>query len=117
MTAVVQITFRDIDPSPALETNIRERIARLERVFDRMTSCRVLVEAPHRQHTQGKLFHVRIDVTMPGCEIVVGRDPAERHAHENAHVAVRDAFDALRRRLDEHARRQRGAVKAHALEP
>jgi ribosomal subunit interface protein len=116
MPALVQITFRDIDPSPALEAKIRERVARLERVFDRLTSCRVIVEAPHRQHTQGKLFHIRIDVTLPGHEIVVGRDPAEHHAHEDARVAVRDAFDALRRRLDEHARRQRGAVKAHALE-
>lgn len=118
MPGSVQITFRDMDPSAALEARIRERISQLERVCERLTSCRVIVEAPHRHHHQGKLFHIRIDVTLPGGEIVVGRDPAEHHAHEDAYVTVRDAFDALRRRLDDHTQRRRGDVKTHvAPEP
>ena len=110
----VQITFRDMEPSAALEIRIRERAVRLERVFNRMTSCHVIVDAPHRHHHQGGLFHVRIDVTLPGHEFVVGRDPAKHHAHEDAHVAVRDAFVALRRQLEDYTRRQQGQVKTHA---
>jgi ribosome-associated translation inhibitor RaiA len=113
MPSPVQITFRDMEPSAALETRIRERAEQLERVFDRMTSCHVMVEAPHRHHHQGRLFHVRIDATLPRHEFVVGRDPTEHHAHEDANVAVRDAFDALRRQLEDHTRRQHGKVKTH----
>jgi ribosomal subunit interface protein len=110
-----QITFRDMEPSAALEARIRKNIERLERKFGRLISCRVMVEASHRRHQQGKLFHVRIDVTLPGREVVVGREPAERHSHEDAHVAVRDAFNALRRQLENHTERQRGAVKTHPV--
>ena len=103
----LQITFRHMDPSPALEARIRGRAEELDQFFDRITSCRVVVECRHRHQHQGKLFTVSVDLTMPGHEIVVGRDPGANHAHEDAHVAVRDAFDALRRRLEDHVRQRR----------
>lgn len=115
MRLPLQITFRHMDPSPALEARIRERAEELDQFFDRITSCRVVVESRHKRHQQGTLFAVRIDLTVPGSEIVVGRDPDANHAHEDAHVAVRDAFDAARRRLEDHARHRRGAVKLHAV--
>jgi ribosome-associated translation inhibitor RaiA/cold shock CspA family protein len=111
----LQITFRHMDPSPALEARIRQRAEELDQFFDRITSCRVVVECRHPRHHQGKLFEVRVDLTVPGREIVVGRDPGANHAHEDAHVAVRDAFDAARRRLEDHARDRGGAVKRHAV--
>ena len=111
----VQITFRHMDPSPALEARIRDRAEELEQFCGRITSCRVVVECRHRHPHQGKLFSVSIDLTIPGREIVVGRDAGANHAHEDAHVAVRDAFDALRRRLEDHARKRRGEVKLHTV--
>jgi cold shock CspA family protein/ribosome-associated translation inhibitor RaiA len=113
MQLPLQITFRHMDPSPALEARIRQRAEELDQFFDRITSCRVVVECRHPRHQQGKLFEVRVDLTVPGREIVVGRDSGANHAHEDAHVAVRDAFDAARRLLEDHARDRRGAVKLH----
>jgi cold shock CspA family protein len=76
-----------------------------------------VVERPHRQHHKGTLFHVRIDLRVPGRELVVNRDPTEHHAHEDVYVAIRDAFDAARRQLEDHAREMRGGVKSHEPTP
>lgn len=117
MQIPVQITFRDIPGSAAVEDNIREHAAKLERFFDRVTRCRVVVEAPHRHHHQGKLYHVRVDLTVPGSELVVNREPHEHHAHEDVYVAIRDAFLAAGRQLEEFARKHRHHVKTHEEAP
>jgi ribosome-associated translation inhibitor RaiA len=109
----LKITFRDIKQSEAIEARIREEAAKLEEFADRITGCRVNVEAHHRRHHQGTVYHVRILLTVPGTELVVSRDPERDHAHEDAYVAVRDAFDAARRQLQEWTRRRRGNVKTH----
>jgi cold shock CspA family protein len=75
------------------------------------------VEAPHRRHHQGKLYHVAIDLVLPGTELVVNRAPEEHHAHEDVFVALRDAFDAARRKLEDYARRQRANTKTHVEQP
>ncbi len=113
MQIPVQITFRDMEPSPAIEERVRERAAKLERFYDRITSCRVLVEEPHLHQHKGKLFHVRIDVTVPGGELVANRSHDDNHAHEDVYVAIRDAFRAIERQLEEHAQKKKGRVKTH----
>lgn len=113
MQLPVQITFRNMDPSPAVEAHIRERAEALDRLFGRITACRVAVAASGRHQRKGRLYHVRVDLTVPGREIVVSRDPAAHQAHEDVLVAVRDAFDAARRQLEDHARFARGDVKTH----
>lgn len=115
MQLPLQITFRHMEPSPALEARIRQRAEELDQFFDRIIACRVVVECANRRHQQGNLFEVHIDLTLPGREIVVGRDSGANHAHEDAHVAVRDAFDSARRLLEDHARRSRGDAKSHAV--
>lgn len=117
MQLPLQISFRDMQPSVAIEDKIRERAARLDRYYERIMGCRVVVEAPHRRHHQGKLYHVRIDLTVPQGELVVSREPVENHAHEDVYVAIRDAFDAAQRRLADYARRQRGDVKTREAPP
>lgn len=112
-----KVTFRDFESSPALEAKIEERIERLEKMYGLLTSCQVVVESPHRHHHQGRIYHVRLHLAVPGGDIVVGRDPSEHHAHEDVYVAVRDAFDAAERRLEDHARRRRGEVKQHQIAP
>ena len=113
MSVPVQVTFRHMEPSDAVEQQIRERAADLERFYPRIIACHAVVDEDHRRHRHGKLFHISIDITVPGREIAVGREPAAHHAHEDCHVAIRDAFDAARRQLEDHVRRARGDVKAH----
>jgi cold shock CspA family protein len=113
MQLPIHITFRGIPPSEAIERKIRDKAAKLDLLYGRIIGCRVVVEAPHRRHHQGKLYHVRIDLTLPGGELVVNRDPAQHRAYEDAYVAIRDAFDAAARRLESYARRQRADVKTH----
>lgn len=117
MQLPLQITFRDMEPSAAVEAKIRARAADLDQYYDRIMSCRVVVEAPHRRHHQGKLFHVRIDLTVPGGELAVTREPSHHQAHEDVYVAIRDAFNAAQRRLADYARRQRGDVKTPEAPP
>ena len=113
MQTPLQITFRHMGPSPALEERIRARVAELEQFFARIVSCHVTVECRHQRQHQGKLFDIGIALTLPGCELVVNRDTGLNHAHEDAYVAVRDAFDAVRRQLEDYARRGRGAEQLH----
>ena len=105
MQTPIQITFKNMAASEAVEARIRERAEDLERFFDRITGCRVVVEMPHRSGHHGNVFQVRVDLTVPGEEIVVMRDAARNHAHEDVYVAIRDAFDAARRQLQDHVRR------------
>ena len=105
MQIPVDITFKELGKSDALETRIRESVQKLERVFDRIVRCEVLVETPHRHHRNGRQYHVRIRLTVPGGEIVVSRDPGPDEAHEDAYVALRDAFLAARRQLEDYVRK------------
>jgi len=114
MKLPVEITFRNMSASEALENNVRDKVEKLEQFCDRITSCRVVVEAGHRHQHKGNLYHVRIDMTLPGVELVVSRDPAENKNHADVYVAVRDAFDAARKQLDKHVRSNRREAKAHA---
>jgi ribosome-associated translation inhibitor RaiA/cold shock CspA family protein len=115
MRLPLQITFRHVDASPGVEDRIREYAGELDRFFDQIMSCRVAVERQHRRHHQGNLFRVRLDITVPGREIVVGRDSKPGRAHQDISVAIRDAFDGARRQIEDHARTYRGEVKLHTV--
>jgi ribosome-associated translation inhibitor RaiA len=107
MQVPLHIKFHGVDPSPYLEQRIREHVAKLETLCDRITRCEVVIELPHLHHRNGKQFHVRIDFSVPGHEIVVSRDPGVDEAHEDPYVAVRDAFLAARRQLEDHLHKVR----------
>ncbi len=115
MQLPLQITFRDFPPSEAIEAAIREKAQKLERYFDRIISCRVIVEAPHKHHHKGKLYEVTVDITIPGHEIVVSRDNHDKHEHEDIYVSIRDAFAAAQRQLEAIVDKMRGEVKAHEM--
>jgi len=108
MQIPLQITIHDVEHSEALETHIRDKAKKLDEFFSHIMSCRVVVGVPHKHHTQGKQFNVRIDIGVPGSEIVVNRDH-----DEDVYVALRDAFDAAKRQLEDYARKHRGDVKTH----
>lgn len=77
MDVPMQISFRNMDRSEAVEAKVRERVDRLEKFCGRLTSCRVIVEAPQRRHHKGKLYHLRIELGLPGKELVVSRNPKD----------------------------------------
>jgi ribosomal subunit interface protein len=113
MQVPLQITFRDIPPSEAVEAKIRERADALEKFFPNIVGCHVVVESTGRAHHKGKLYYLRIDMTVPGKQIVSKRHPDDHHAHEDIYVAVRDAFDEARRQLEDYSHRLKGMVKKH----
>ena len=108
MQIPLQITYHGIPRSDALDARIRDKAAKLEEFYPRISRCRIVVEERDRHHHQGRQFTVSIDLRVPGHEVFVGRDH-----HEDVYVAVRDAFDAAARQLEDVARLQRGDVKAH----
>lgn len=129
------ITFRGIKRSPALEAEVTDRLRKLETYAQDIMGCHVLIELVQAHHERGNHYHVRIDLTLPGEEIVVRHEP-NLHAttqdaegekitklaepdpeRKHAFVAVREAFDIARRRLQDHVRRQRGAVKTLIKQP
>ncbi len=117
MRQPLQINFRDIPHSDAIEARVREKANKLDKFYDHIMTCRVMIEAPHGHHHKDNLYHIRVDLTVPNGEIVVNRDPKDHHAHEDVYVAIRDAFDAARRKLQDYARKRRGDVKKHGVSP
>ncbi|HSF24796.1 MAG TPA: HPF/RaiA family ribosome-associated protein [Blastocatellia bacterium] len=135
MILPVQVTFRNMPHSDAIEVMVREEAANLDRYYSHIIGCRVMIEVPHRHREEGEHHHVRINLTVPGGEIVVKREPTlhsrqqdvqedERtkdreieRSHRYAKVAIREAFDTVRRRLQDYARRQRLDVKTHDGQP
>jgi ribosomal subunit interface protein len=112
MKIPLQITFRNMPHSGAIEAKINEKAAKLDRFYDRIMSCRIVVEESQRRQHQGKLFSVHIDITSPDKELAVTREE-----NEDPYVALRDAFNNAARRLEEHAQRKRGDVKTHEVPP
>lgn len=113
MQVPLQIDFSNVDHSDAVEARIRDRVARLERVHDRITTCRVHVRAPHHHHRHGYQYAVSIELVVPEAELVVNHKPGDINAHRDIYVAVRDAFDAMERQLKKHTQQARGDVKTH----
>jgi ribosome-associated translation inhibitor RaiA len=113
MKLPLQIEFRDLVPLPSLEGEIRERVARLEKFVPELMSCHVTVEAEGNRHHQGHRYVVRLDVRVPGEQLVTG----ERQGDAQIEVALRGSFDAMTRRLEDRQRRRRGQVKHHQTQP
>jgi ribosomal subunit interface protein len=111
MQLPLQITYRHVDRSEALDTAIREKAEKLNEFYPELMSCRVTVAEERLHKQQGHLFSVHVDVRVPNHEFIVKRD-----RHEDVFVALRDAFDAAKRKLEDEIRMQRGDVKAHAVE-
>ena len=100
----LQIAFHNIRPSAALSADIKKRVAKLEKLYGRLTGCRVSVEALHRQHRTGNVHEVHIEIDAPGKKIVVSHEPhhvSERHRKPSARDSIHDAFKTAEGRLKE----------------
>lgn len=119
MQIPLQITFEGgLETSEALQKRIEREAQKLERFHDRITSCRVAIIGRPGRRRHGDLYAVRLQISVPGQgDVVIDRNPPVDHAHEDAFVTVRDAFNAARRRLQDHRRRMQGQVKVHEAPP
>ena len=113
MQTPVQVTFRDMPVSDAVEAKCWKEAAKLERYFDRIVGCYVTIAESHRRHRQGNLFEVRIALSVPGQQLIVNREPAEHTRDEDIEVAIREGFDRMQRQLQDYTRKMRGQVKQH----
>jgi ribosomal subunit interface protein len=111
MRIPLKVTFKNMPHSDAIEAKISEKSAKLDRFFDRITSCRVVVDESQSRHQKGKLYSIHLDITVPGKELAVSRQE-----NEDPYIAIRDAFDTAVRLLEEHGRILHGQVKAR-VEP
>ncbi len=112
------ITFKNTEHSEYIEKEIQKRAEKLEKFFDHIISCRVVVDVPHKHRTKGNQYDIRIDISVPNNEIVVTKStPAPKDEHKNVHLAIKDAFNAAIRQLEDYARKVRGEVKRHESPP
>ena len=117
MQLPLQISFRHMDHSESIEALVREKATHLDTFAGHIMSCRVVVEPAGKHHLHGNRYEVRIDLTVPGEEIAVTREPGEHTEYRDIQVALRDAFDSARRQLEDYVRRRRGSVKALETAP
>jgi cold shock CspA family protein/ribosome-associated translation inhibitor RaiA len=117
MKLPLQVSFRHMEHSDAIDAEVREKAAMLDKFADHIMSCRVVVEPSGKHHQHGNQYEVRIDLAVPHEEIAVTREPSKHTEYKDIRVALRDAFDSARRQLEDYVRRCRGAVKAHEATP
>lgn len=118
MQIPLQITFKNMETNEVIESEIRKRAKKLDKFFDHIMSCRVVVDLPHKRKVRGNQYDIRIDITVPGSEIAVTKSSPDPDAtHKDPHMAIKDAFSAAARQLEDFSRRIRGDVKTHEAQP
>lgn len=96
-----KVIYRNLEPSEVLTERILEKIHKLEHKFERMIGCQVVVEQAHHHQNKGNLYSVRIDVTLPGGELVVSEHPGkDPEMHDKVYAAMNSAFSAINRQLE-----------------
>jgi cold shock CspA family protein len=116
MQVPIEIRFHGLEPSESLESEVRAQAERLNRLYGRLTACRVSIEPPPHQRRTGNLWNVHIELSVPGKTLVVSREPHKahlRHARPDIRKAVKEAFKAAERQLKEFKQVRRGEVKPH----
>ncbi len=117
MNTPLQISFHNVPHSRVIEMAVDDAVRRLEGFYDQILSCCVIIDQPHRHHKEGNLFQVRIDLRVPGGELVVKREPAENLAYSDLDAVIHEAFDDMQRQLEEFVNRRRRFVKSHESPP
>lgn len=117
MRLPLQISFHNMAHDAEIESAIRANARWLESYYDRIISCRVVVDIPHLHHKERNLYQFRIDLKVPGGELVVKRGASEDSEFQDLDLTIRDAFDDVRRQLEDYIRLRRGEVKAHETLP
>lgn len=111
MSLPLQIEFLHMEPSDALSQTITEKCQKLLRMSDQITHCHVTIESPHKHKHKGQQFQVGIQLSVPGKTLTITQQGSGAPAHEDAYVAVRDAFSSMQRQLKAYTDKQKGHVK------
>lgn len=117
MNTPLQVSFHNLPHSLTVESAARDAVERLESLFDRIVSCCVVIDQPHRHHRQGNRLLIKVDLKVPGCELVVKREPEDGEESLDLVAVINDAFDDLQRQLEEFLSRRRRFVKSHEGPP
>lgn len=114
MQIPLEMTFRDVRKTEAVEKLIEEKVAKLEKICDYMVSCRLAIDMPQRHQQRGNSFRVRIDIRVPhGHELVIKRESGQGKINGTLPQTLREAFSAAARQLKELVKKQRDEVKTH----
>lgn len=111
MKVPLQLVFRNMRGSEFIRRSVVEKVKWLETFSSQIMSCRVSIEKPHKHHRKGNLYHVRIDLRLPGDQILMSRTPDQHHVFQDVYVCIHDAFDRARREIEEYERKRRREVK------
>lgn len=103
----LEVICRDFELTEALQSRIESKVQQLEKVCQTITNIRVVLESPHKNHTKGNIYSIRIELHIPDADIVVSQDQHDKHAHEDVYVALRDAFSAAKRQLQQRKEKVR----------
>lgn len=114
MAIPYELSFRNLDRSEFIDNHVKVRCDRLELLSDKITYCHVVASAPHQHKTKGNHYEVHIEIRVPGAELTVTQSKGLSENHEDFYIALRDAFDALERRLIQWKEKRRNDVKAHS---
>ena len=108
MAIPLEITVLDIEKTAPIEERIQKKVEKMEQFFDRIECCKVVIEEPQKHKHQGKLYNVRLEVNVPGKQLIVNK-----HPNEDLYVAIRDSFQAMYRQLEGFSQKIRGETKSH----
>jgi cold shock CspA family protein/ribosome-associated translation inhibitor RaiA len=117
MQVPLEIAFQNSEPSESIKAEIEREARRLEKFSSRITSCHVTIIGPTKHHRHGVPFKIDVRIAMPDHkDVIVNRTHADVKQHEYVMVAIRDAFAAAQRQVEDAVREMRGAVKPHEVE-
>ena len=108
MSIPLEITMLDIEKTAPIEERIQQKVEKMSQYYDRIESCKVVVEEPQKHKHQGKIYNVRIEVNVPGKQLIVNK-----HPNEDLYVAIRDSFLAMYRQVEDYSQKLRGETKTH----
>lgn len=109
----LKVDYKNFEQHPELDSIIQDQVEKLQKYFDRITSCHVVLSKPHNRHVNGHVYHVHIDIHIPGNIIAITREPERDERHDDAGLAIRDAFKIAKRKLQDYGERLRHKVKNH----
>jgi len=107
----LKVDYKNFEKHPDLNPIIEEQLERLEKCFERITSCHVIISKPHKRHLNGNVYHVHIDLHIPGSVIAITREPERDGRHDDVELAVRDAFKTAKRNLQVYIEKLRKDIK------
>lgn len=105
-----EITFPDFDPSDAIRADIEKYLVKIEKLYDKIIFCHVSVRAPHR-HQRKHIYHINIQLEIPGEDIIINKEPEKDYSHTDIHLAIRDAFNSLKRSLRKRVKGKKTKLK------